>query len=65
MKKTEIEQAWANRVKVIRTAIRLKHALAADNELNEVIDVELKKFTKAVQRGVLPAPIDTKVLRGE
>jgi hypothetical protein len=51
-------------LKVIRTAIRLKHALAADNELNVVIDAERKKFYKAVQQGQLPAALDPAKVTG-
>jgi hypothetical protein len=64
VKREKIEQAWANRQKVIRAAIRLRHSIAADNEINETIDVERRKFEAAVQRGVLPAPLDPKVLSG-
>jgi hypothetical protein len=60
-----IEQAWANRAKIIRSAIRLKHSVAADNEINDTLKDELIKFEAAVQRGELPAPLDTKVIRGE
>lgn len=60
MKRGTIDQAWANRVKVLRAAIRLKHSIAADNELNEVLDEERKKFLKSVQRGQLPPAIDPK-----
>lgn len=58
----KIEQAWTNRRKVIAAAIRLKHTLAADNEINEILDEERRKFDKAVLKGVLPAPLDTTVL---
>lgn len=57
-KKTQIEQAIADRKKVIRTAVRLKHALAADHELNDVVDDNIKALTKALQKGKLPAPPD-------
>lgn len=55
-------QAWANRLKVLRAAIRLKHSIAADEELNLVLDAEKKKFFKSVQMGKLPAAIDPKEL---
>lgn len=60
MKRGNIEQGWANRIKAIRAAIRLKYSIMADNELNEVIDEERKKYNKAVLSGQLPAPLDTK-----
>ncbi len=55
-----IEQAWANRLKVLRAAIRLKHSIMADEELNAVLDEEKKKFFKGVQSGKLPKAIDVK-----
>lgn len=58
--KGNIEQAWANRLKVIRAAIRLKYSIEADNALNLAIDEEKKKFFKSVQQGQLPTPLDTK-----
>jgi hypothetical protein len=62
--KGEIEQQLANRLKVLRAAIRLKHSIAADEELNRVLDEERKKFLKQVQLGKLPAPLDTGKLSG-
>lgn len=66
MKRGSIEQGWLNRVKVLRTAIRLKHSIAADNELNEVLDAERKKYLKSVQQGELPTAIevDTRKVHG-
>ena len=55
-----VEQAWANRVKALRAAIRLKYSIMADNELNTRIDAEYKKFYKAVQEGKMLPPIDPK-----
>ena len=63
--KVKSEQAWANRAKIIRAAIRLKHTIAADNEINDTLKGELVKFEAKLQRGELPAPLDTKVLRGK
>lgn len=60
-----IEQAWANRAKIIRAAIRLKHSIEADNEINDTLKAELVKFEVAVQNGELPPPLDLKRLRGE
>jgi len=53
-----IDMAWKNRVKVIRSAVRLKYSIEADNRLNEIIDEEYKAFYKKVQQGVLPAAFD-------
>lgn len=53
--KNRVDQAYANRIKVLRAAVRLKYSILADNELNVRIDEERKKFYKAVQEGrVLP-----------
>jgi hypothetical protein len=39
--------------KAARTLIRLKHSLAADEELNEVLPDTLAKFDDALARGEL------------
>ena len=63
--KGRVEQEWANRVKILRAAIRLKYSLLADNELNERVEEEKKKFDRAVHDGKLLAPLDPKrVLNG-
>lgn len=58
--KGKIEQAWANRLKVLRAAVRLKYSIMADNELNERIEYERRKFEKAVQNRKLLPPLDPK-----
>ena len=58
--KGNVEQAWANRVKVLRAAVRLKYSIMADNELNERIDQEKRKFDKAVHEGRILPPLDPK-----
>ena len=58
--KGNVDQAWANRVKALRAAVRLKYSIMADNELNLRIDAEYKKFYKAVQEGRMLPPIDPK-----
>jgi hypothetical protein len=60
MKRDKVLQGWANRLKVIRAAVRLKYSLMADNELNEIIEAEAKKYFKSVQQGQLPEPLDLK-----
>jgi len=57
-KRGHIDQAWANRQKVIKAAVRLKYSIDADNKINEIIDVEYKKFYKAVQEGKMLPPFD-------
>ena len=57
-KRGNIDQAWVNRQKVIRAAVRLKYSIDADNRLNEILDEEYKKFYKAVQDGKILPPFD-------
>lgn len=57
-KRGTIDQAWANRQKVIKTAVRLKYSIDADNKINEILDAEYKKFYKAVQEGRMLPPFD-------
>lgn len=54
--KEPAELAKAQMVKAIRSAVRLKHSLAADAELNEVLPEAEAAFDEAVQAGVLPEP---------
>lgn len=54
--RTEIEQARYEAVKVLRAAVRLRHSIAADRELNEVLPEFEKAFNRAVQQGELPDP---------
>lgn len=56
--KTPSEVAKAEMVKTLRAAVRLKHSLAADRELNEVLPAAEQAFDSAIQRGVLPSAID-------
>lgn len=58
--RTKEEQARANMLKVIRAAVRLRHAINADNELNELLPVAEKRFTDALQRGRLMEPAEVK-----
>jgi hypothetical protein len=53
----KVEQELANRIKIMRSLTRLKHAIAADNELNAKLDDAKKKFFQKVQQGQLPAAI--------
>jgi hypothetical protein len=55
---TDVQMAWANRAKLIRAAIRLKHSLAADRELNVTLETHRKAFFAAVQRGKVLPPFD-------
>lgn len=52
--KSDIEMARLAVAKVTRTEIRLKHQLAADKEINDVLPRRLIEFDAAVQQGTLP-----------
>ena len=52
-KKTDIEMERAKTTKVLRTLIRLKYSLKADEEMNEVIPDTLSEFDKALASGEL------------
>ncbi len=58
-KKTPIEMERDRITKVTRTLIRLKHSLAADRELNDVLPDTLAEFDEAVQGGMLTKLVDT------
>lgn len=52
--KPSLEQAIVNARKVARSAIRLKHSIAADNELNEVMPVLELRLERMLQEGRIP-----------
>lgn len=52
-RKSEPEMERARVIKVQRTLIRLKHSLAADEELNEILPDTLSEFDKALAAGKL------------
>jgi hypothetical protein len=58
----KVDQARADLLKTVRTAVRLKHSLAADRELNEVLPEAERKFNAAIMKGELPSPLDVKKL---
>ena len=58
--KANVAQQRRNMLKVIRAAVRLKHSIAADDELAEVLPLAQEKFDAAVLKGVLPEPPDIK-----
>jgi hypothetical protein len=49
-------------LKTIRTAVRLRHSIAADEELNEILPRASAKFFKKVQSGEIPDALDIKKL---
>jgi hypothetical protein len=57
-----IEQGWANRLKIIKAAVRLEYSILADNELNRRLDEERTKYFKQVQQGKLPKALAAKNL---
>jgi hypothetical protein len=52
--KDSIEMRRAALLKAARSAIRLRHSLAADEELNAVLPALQLRFDAAVQAGELP-----------
>ena len=52
-KKSPVEMERFRIIKINRTLIRLKHSLAADEELNDTLPDKLAEFDNAVQRGEL------------
>lgn len=52
-KKSEAELEKAAIIKATRTLVRLKHSLAADREINEVLPDRLDQFNNALQSGTL------------
>lgn len=54
-KKSAIEMEKFKISKVTRTLVRLKHSLAADVELNDILPETLSEFDTALQAGELKA----------
>jgi hypothetical protein len=52
--KDDIDLRKAALLKAARSAIRLKHSLEADAELNEVLPELERRFNSMVQRGTVP-----------
>ena len=52
-KKTPAEMRRAKIAKTARTLVRLKHSLAADEELNTMLPDTLAEFDEALARGEL------------
>lgn len=53
--RSDLEQARINARKVARSAIRLKHSVAADNELNELMPRLERRLNEMLQQGLIPA----------
>ena len=56
----KVDQSRANMLKTIRAAIRLKHSIAADEELNDLLPEAQRRFDAAILKGRLPEPLDVK-----
>jgi hypothetical protein len=48
---TEYERERKKLIKAVRSTVRLKHSLNADDELNEVLPQILGEFDKAIAAG--------------
>lgn len=59
--KSEIEMRRAALAKTARSLVRLKHSLAADEELNTVLPETLAEFDGAVARGELVRHVGPKL----
>lgn len=65
MKKLDkVDRARADLMKIVRSAVRLKHSLAADEELNEVLPAAEIRFNAQILKGQLPPEIDIKKALG-
>jgi hypothetical protein len=62
--KDDDDQARANMLKILRTAIRLKHSIAADEEMNDLLPKAQAKWDKAIQNGNRPEAIAIKTALG-
>lgn len=60
--RTDKEQDRVNALKIARTAIRLKHMIAADNEMNERLP-ELERQITELQAQGLPWYLDSNSLK--
>lgn len=52
--KDDIDLRRSAMLKAARSAVRLRHSLAADAELNEVLPALERDFNQRIQRGELP-----------
>ncbi len=52
-KKSEIELERQILIKTVKSLVRLKHSVAADRELNDLLPEKVMEFENAVQHGQL------------
>lgn len=55
LRQPSLEQVMKNHVKVARSAIRLKHSIAADNELADLLPTLRTRLEVQLQQGKLPS----------
>lgn len=65
IRKTEEELRLAELIKVARAAIRTKHSVLGDRELNQVLPDLEDAFYREIQAGVLPGEVNLKALAAE
>ncbi len=61
---SRIDREWCKRKKVIRSVIRLQYSIMADDDINDTLEAEYKKFYKAVQDGKTLPPFDPEKFLG-
>jgi hypothetical protein len=62
-RRSPIDQELFIRRLAARTISRLRHRMAAENELNATMEGMEDKFIKQIQKGVLPAKIDDAIAK--
>ncbi len=62
MARSDLEQAIVNHVKVARAAIRLRHSIEADTEINATIDKIRARLASQAQQGLIPSMTVTEIL---
>lgn len=58
IQKDDIELRRAALLKAARSAVRLRHSLEADAELNELLPELERRFHQSIQQGQLPSVAD-------
>lgn len=53
LRQPSLDQLVRNHVKIARAAIRLKHSIEADNELEQAIPALRKRLAKQMQEGYI------------
>lgn len=58
--KAEVDQERANMLKSLRTFVRLRHSIAADTELNEILPKAEALYNAAINRNKIPSLAEIK-----